>query len=72
MLTCMSFFILPFVQEYLLGYQSTSQLGAVGVCVEVVLIVYLMCASVVGVYSTPRLSSLLPKIHDTPLTKVGL
>ncbi|XP_064397509.1 limb region 1 homolog-like protein isoform X2 [Halichondria panicea] len=56
--------------EYLLGYQSTSQLGAVGACVEVVLIVYLMCASVVGVYSTPRLNNLLPKIHDTPMTKV--
>ncbi len=37
---------------------------------EVVLIVYLMCASVVGVYSTPRLNNLLPKIHDTPMTKV--
>ena len=37
---------------------------------EVMLIVYLMCASVVGVYSFPWLKWLLPTPHDTPMTKV--
>ena len=37
---------------------------------EVVLIVYFMCASVVGLYSTPRLKWLLPVLHDTSMTKV--
>ena len=33
---------------------------------------YLMCASVVGVYSSPWLRQLLPKVHDTPMTKVSV
>ena len=42
-------------QDYLLGYESTSDLDVVGAMLEVVLIIYFMCASVVGLYSTPRL-----------------
>ncbi len=42
-----------------------------GVILEVGLIVYFVCASVVGVYSTPLLRRwLLPTLHDTPMTKV--
>ena len=57
-------------QDYLLGYESTSDLGAVGAMLEVALIVYFMCASVVGLYSTPRLKWLLPILRDTSMTKV--
>ena len=31
---------------------------------------YLMCASVVGLYSSPGLHLLLPKARDTPMTKL--
>lgn len=59
------------LQEYLLGRESTSQLGSVGAVLEAGLIVYFLCASVVGVYSTPRLRGWLrPTLHDTPTTKV--
>jgi len=59
------------VQEYLLlGRQSSSKLGAMGVLLEAGLIIYFLCAGVVGVYSTPWLTWLLPTKHDTPMTKV--
>ena len=58
-------------QDYLLGYESTSDLGVVGAMLEVSLIIYFMFASVVGLYSTPRLKWLLPVLHDTSMTKVN-
>ena len=60
-----------FSQDYLLGYESTSDLGVVGAMLEVSLIIYFMFASVVGLYSTPRLKWLLPVLHDTSMTKVN-
>ncbi len=57
--------------SYTGGKESKSQLGAVGVGVEVGVIVYLMCASLVGVYSVPQLRWLVPTPHDTPMTKVS-
>lgn len=64
--------VCPIVQEYLLGKESTSRLGSVGVVLEAGLIVYFMCASIVGVYSIPPPLQrwLLPTPHDTPMTKV--
>lgn len=51
--------------------ESTSQLGILGVGLEAGLIVYFICASVVGVYSTPQFRWVLPIPHDTPMTKVS-
>jgi hypothetical protein len=58
------------VGEYLLGRASTSYLGLLGALVEIVVIVYIQCASVVGLYSTPPLHHFLPSPHNTPLTHV--
>ncbi|XP_042563506.1 limb region 1 homolog-like protein isoform X2 [Clupea harengus] len=53
-----------------LGMASFSMFGSLGAAVEVVLILYLMVSSVVGFYSSPLFSSLLPRAQDTTLTQI--
>ncbi|KAJ8017040.1 hypothetical protein DPEC_G00013630 [Dallia pectoralis] len=53
-----------------LGTASFSILGSLGAAVQVVLILYLMVSSVVGFYSSPLFSSLLPRTQDTNLTQI--
>ncbi|KAI4897437.1 hypothetical protein NFI96_022299, partial [Prochilodus magdalenae] len=53
-----------------LGMASFSMLGSLGAAVQVVLILYLMVSSVVGFYSSPLFSSLLPRTQDTTLTQI--
>ncbi|XP_059920644.1 limb region 1 homolog-like protein [Gadus macrocephalus] len=53
-----------------LGTASFSMFGSLGAAVQVVLIFYLMVSSVVGFYSSPLFTSLLPRAQDTNLTQI--
>ncbi|KAM9343290.1 limb region 1 homolog-like protein [Pholidichthys leucotaenia] len=53
-----------------LGMASFSMFGSLGAAVQVVLILYLMVSSVVGFYSSPLFTSLLPRVQDTNLTQI--
>uniref|UniRef100_A0A8B9H183 Limb development membrane protein 1 like n=1 Tax=Astyanax mexicanus TaxID=7994 RepID=A0A8B9H183_ASTMX len=53
-----------------LGLASFSVFGSLGAAVQVVLILYLMVSSVVGFYSSPLFSSMLPRTQDTTLTQI--
>jgi hypothetical protein len=57
-------------QHFVLGIASLSKMGPVGAAVEIVLILYLWCASVVGLYKIPIIGRLRPKIRDTLFTQV--
>ncbi|NXR70124.1 LMBRL protein, partial [Rhadina sibilatrix] len=59
------------IQDASLGQVSFSIFGSFGAVLQVVLIFYLMVSSVVGFYSSPLFTRLLPERQDTPLTKVG-
>ncbi|XP_026877159.2 limb region 1 homolog-like protein isoform X1 [Electrophorus electricus] len=53
-----------------LGLASFSMFGSLGATVQVVLILYLMASSVVGFYSSPLFSGMLPRAQDTTLTQI--
>ncbi|XP_016891803.1 limb region 1 homolog-like protein [Cynoglossus semilaevis] len=53
-----------------LGMASFSMFGLLGAAVQVVLILYLMVSSVVGFYSSPLFTGLLPRAQDTNLTQI--
>ncbi|XP_030278692.1 limb region 1 homolog-like protein [Sparus aurata] len=53
-----------------LGMASFSMFGSLGAAVQVVLILYLMVSSVVGFYSSPLFTSLMPRAQDTNLTQI--
>ncbi|XP_063997567.1 protein LMBR1L isoform X1 [Pogoniulus pusillus] len=57
-------------QDASLGQVSFSIFGSFGAALQVVLIFYLMVSSVVGFYSSPLFTHLLPEKQDTPLTKI--
>ncbi|XP_056370954.1 protein LMBR1L isoform X1 [Oenanthe melanoleuca] len=58
------------IQDASLGQVSFSIFGSFGAALQVVLIFYLMVSSVVGFYSSPLFTHLLPERQDTPLTKI--
>ena len=49
---------------------SSSNFGSVGSVVQVVVIFYVMWASIVGLHSAPGIRRIAPKPHDTPLTDI--
>ncbi|XP_046896472.1 limb region 1 homolog-like protein isoform X1 [Hypomesus transpacificus] len=53
-----------------LGTASFSMFGSLGAAMQVLLILYLMVASVVGFYSTSLFHGLLPRAQDTNLTQI--
>ena len=57
-------------EHFPLGLTSLSKLGVVGALIEVSLIIYLMAASTVGLYTLPLLSEIRPAIRKTPLTQL--
>ncbi|XP_071103902.1 limb region 1 protein-like [Haliotis cracherodii] len=57
-------------KDTVLGLASLSTFGTVGAFLEIVFILYLMSASVVGFYSLPFFCRLQPKVKDTPMVKV--
>ncbi|XP_074931677.1 protein LMBR1L isoform X3 [Phalacrocorax aristotelis] len=58
------------IQDACLGQVSFSIFGSFGAALQVILIFYLMVSSVVGFYSSPFFTRLLPERQDTPLTKI--
>ncbi|NXT58405.1 LMBRL protein, partial [Pluvianellus socialis] len=58
------------IQDACLGQVSFSIFGSFGAALQVVLIFYLMVSSVVGFYSSPFFTRLLPERQDTSLTKI--
>lgn len=58
------------IEDPLLGAASFSVFGSLGAVVQIILILYLMVSSVVGFYSSPLFSSLLPLAQDTALTQI--
>ncbi|XP_023966191.2 protein LMBR1L isoform X2 [Chrysemys picta bellii] len=58
------------IQDAPLGQASFSIFGSFGAALQVVLIFYLMVSSVVGFYSSPMFTRLLPARQDTPMTKI--
>ncbi|XP_061871571.1 protein LMBR1L isoform X2 [Colius striatus] len=58
------------IQDASLGQVSFSFFGSFGAALQVILIFYLMVSSVVGFYSSPLFTQLLPERQDTPLTKI--
>ncbi|KAM9115662.1 protein LMBR1L isoform 2-T2 [Pangshura tecta] len=58
------------IQDAPLGQVSFSIFGSFGAALQVVLIFYLMVSSVVGFYSSPLFTRLLPARQDTPMTKI--
>ncbi|XP_023219291.1 limb region 1 protein homolog isoform X1 [Centruroides sculpturatus] len=59
-----------YTEQFSLGISSLSALGAIGASLEIVLILYLWLASVVGFYTLPLLCRLRPHLHDTSMTQV--
>lgn len=55
---------------YSLGEKSASYLGPLGALVEVILIVYMTAASLLGFFNTPLLRRLRPRPHDTSMIKI--
>ncbi|MBN3303451.1 LMBRL protein, partial [Amia calva] len=53
-----------------LGAASFSVFGSLGAAGQVILILYLMLSSVVGFYSSPLFTGLLPRARDTTLTQI--
>lgn len=60
----------PQVRQFSLGISSLSALGIFGSALEIVLILYLWLASVVGFYSLPGFCRLQPKPRSANLTQV--
>ncbi|XP_053236196.1 protein LMBR1L [Podarcis raffonei] len=58
------------IQDAPLGKVSFSVFGSFGAAMQVILIFYLMISSVVGFYSSPLFTKLLPEQHDTAMTKI--
>ncbi|GAB1609396.1 limb region 1 protein homolog [Argonauta hians] len=59
---------LPFgTKKLALGITSLSALGPVGAVLEIILTLYLMCASLVGFYSLPLFCQLTPRVDDTTM-----
>lgn len=59
-------------KEIVLGITSLSALGWPGSIIEIILILYLMYASVIGFYSLPVFCRILPKPHDTSMLHIIL
>uniref|UniRef100_A0A1E1XFX3 Putative lipocalin-interacting membrane receptor limr n=1 Tax=Amblyomma aureolatum TaxID=187763 RepID=A0A1E1XFX3_9ACAR len=60
----------PQVEQFSLGISSLSALGVVGSSLEIVLILYLWLASVVGFFSLPVFCQLRPKPLSATLTQI--
>lgn len=55
-----------------LGIASLTSLGATGVLIEVILIIYLFVTSMVGLYTIPYIRYIRPKSKSTTLTQIIL
>jgi len=72
---CAGFKSLPGYSEdtpHTLGIASLTSLGATGVLIEVVLIIYLFVTSMVGLYTIPYIRNIRPRSKSTTLTQIIL
>ncbi|XP_070392886.1 limb region 1 homolog-like protein isoform X10 [Dermacentor albipictus] len=60
----------PQVEQFSLGISSLSALGVIGSSLEIVLILYLWLASVVGFFTLPMFCRLRPKPSSATLTQI--
>ncbi|KAF8790373.1 Protein Lilipod like protein [Argiope bruennichi] len=68
---CFGIKALPiYSQNISLGINSLSTLGPIGAALEIVLILYLWCTSIIGLYSLPLFCYLKPKVQNTSMTQV--
>ncbi|RWS11993.1 Protein LMBR1L-like protein [Dinothrombium tinctorium] len=62
---------LPLSSQHIpIGIESLSKMGHFGACLEIILILYLWSASVVGLYTLPLLNKLRPRLRDTSFTQI--
>ena len=52
-------------RTFAVGITSLSKIGLIGALLELILILYLWCASIVGLYTLPIISRLKPKLKST-------
>lgn len=57
-------------RQFTLGVSSLSKLGPFGAGLEIVIILYMLVASTVGLYSLPVVSTYRPRVKETPLTHI--
>lgn len=70
-LTIVYFLIFPFVfQQFTLGVSSLSKLGPFGAAMEIVLIIYFIVTSSIGLYTAPLVRRIRPKPYRTPFSIV--
>ncbi|CAL1271726.1 unnamed protein product [Larinioides sclopetarius] len=68
---CFGIKTLPvYTQNLSLGINSLSSLGPIGAALEIILILYLWCTSIIGLYSLPLFCYLKPKVRNTSMTQV--
>ncbi|GIY74628.1 protein Lilipod, partial [Caerostris darwini] len=68
---CFGFKALPvYSQNLSLGINSLSTFGLLGAALEIILILYLWCTSIIGLYSLPLFCYLKPKVRNTSMTQV--
>ncbi|XP_015782984.1 protein Lilipod [Tetranychus urticae] len=56
-------------QTFVVGLTSLSKMGPFGALLEIILILYLWCASIVGLYSLPGIERLRPRLGGTSFTQ---
>ncbi|XP_044726628.1 protein Lilipod isoform X2 [Chrysoperla carnea] len=57
-------------RQFTLGISSLSMLGPFGAALEIILILYLIATSYIGLYSAPLMRSVRPRIRQTPFSQV--
>lgn len=62
------FFFVP--QQFTLGVSSLSKLGPFGAALEIVLILYFIATSCIGLYTSPIMASIRPRVKKTPFCMI--
>ncbi|GJQ80804.1 hypothetical protein Trydic_g16002, partial [Trypoxylus dichotomus] len=57
-------------RQFTLGISSLSMLGPLGAALEIVLILYLIVTSSIGLYSSPPMYKIRPRAHSTPFSLI--
>lgn len=57
-------------RQFTLGISSLSMLGPLGAALEIILIIYLIATSFVGLYTLPLMSRVRPKSNQTPFCHI--
>lgn len=60
------------LKQFTLGVSSLSKLGPIGATVEIVLILYLIATSSIGLYALPVMDRIRPRVKSTPFSLIIL